>query len=125
MGLAREDVEDMELIEEKNVSLSDKYYDDDIEVGDRIKDTLSPSVEYQIIKNSIQDQIRLLLSELDEKAALVLKLRFGLDTDEPMTLQEIGDRLNLTRERIRQIEKKAMRKLARSHRLQQVRGYLN
>ena len=125
MGLTREDVEDMEIIEEKNVSLSDKYYDDDIEVGDRIKDTLSPSVEYQIIKNSIQDQIRLLLSELDEKEALVLKLRFGLDNDEPMTLQEIGDRLNLTRERIRQIEKKAMRKLARSHRLQQVRGYLN
>ena len=125
MGLTREDIEDMEIIEEKNVSLSDKYYDDDIEVGDRIKDTLSPSVEYQIIKNSIQDQIRLLLSELDEKEALVLKLRFGLDNDEPMTLQEIGDRLNLTRERIRQIEKKAMRKLARSHRLQQVRGYLN
>ncbi len=125
MGLSREDVEDMELIEEKNVSLSDKYYDDDIEVGDRIKDTLSPSVEYQIIKNSIQDQIRRLLSELDEKEALVLKLRFGLDYDEPMTLQKIGDRMNLTRERIRQIEKKAMRKLARSHRLQQVRGYLN
>ena len=57
MGLSREDVEDMELIEEKNVSLSDKYYNDEIEVGDRIKDTLSPSVEYQIIKNSIQDQI--------------------------------------------------------------------
>jgi len=125
MGIAREDVEDMELIEEKNVSLSDKYYDEDIEVGDRIKDTLSPSVEYQIIKNSIQDQIRQLLEELDEKETLVLKLRFGLDDNEPKTLQEIGDRLKLTRERIRQIEKKAMRKLARSHRLQQLRGYLN
>jgi len=125
MSISREDVEDMELIEEKNVSLSDKYYDEDIEVGDRIKDTLSPSVEYQIIKNSIQDQIRLLLAELDEKEALVLKLRFGLDDNEPRTLQEIGDMLNLTRERIRQIEQKAMRKLARSHRLQQLRGYLN
>jgi RNA polymerase primary sigma factor len=55
----------------------------------------------------------------------VLKLRFGLDDDRPQTLQEIGTKLNLTRERIRQIEQKAKRRLARSHNLQQLRGYLN
>jgi len=55
----------------------------------------------------------------------VLKLRFGLDDDQPQTLQEIGDKLNLTRERIRQIEQKAKRKLSRSHQLRQLRGYLN
>ena len=55
----------------------------------------------------------------------MLKLRFGLDDDRPQTLQEIGDRLGLTRERIRQIEQKAMRKLSRSHQVQQLRGYLN
>ena len=125
MGITSEDVEDMEILAEKKISLSDKYFDEDVEVGDRIKDTLSPSVEYQIIKNSIQDQIRQLLEKLEEKEALVLKLRFGLDDDIPRTLQEIGDMLNLTRERIRQIEQKAMRKLARSHRLQQLRGYIN
>lgn len=125
MRITSEDVEDMEILAEKKISLSDKYFDEDVEVGDRIKDTLSPSVEYQIIKNSVQDQIRQLLEELDEKEALVLKLRFGLDDDMPRTLQEIGDMVNLTRERIRQIEQKAMRKLARSHRLQQLRGYIN
>lgn len=125
IGITSEDVEDMEILAEKKISLSDKYFDEDVEVGDRIKDTLSPSVEYQIIKNSIQDQIRQLLEKLEEKEALVLKLRFGLDDDIPRTLQEIGDMLNLTRERIRQIEQKAMRKLARSHRLQQLRGYIN
>jgi len=125
MRITSGDVEDMEILSEKKISLSDKYFDDDVEVGDRIKDTLSPSVEYQIIKNSVQDQIRQLLEELDEKEALVLKLRFGLDDDIPRTLQEIGDMVNLTRERIRQIEQKAMRKLARSHRLQQLRGYIN
>ncbi len=126
MGLSRQDIEDLEILEEKNVSLSDKYYDDDdIEVGDRIKDTLSPSVEYQIVKNSVQEQIRRMLGELDEKEALVLKLRYGLDDDRPRTLQEIGNMLKLTRERIRQIEQKAMRKLARSQKLQQLRGYLN
>jgi RNA polymerase primary sigma factor len=66
-----------------------------------------------------------MLSELDEKESLVLKLRFGMDDDTPQTLQEIGDKMKLTRERVRQIEKKAMRKLARSSKLQQLRGHLN
>jgi RNA polymerase primary sigma factor len=82
-------------------------------------------VEYQIVKSSIQQQVREILAELDEKEALVLKLRFWLDDDWPLTLQEIGNRLNLTRERIRQIEQKAMRKLSRSRRCEQLRGYLN
>ena len=125
MGLAEADVEDLELLEERNVSLSDKCYDDDLEVEDRVSDGEAESVEYQIIKASAQQQIRDMLSVLDEKEALVIKLRFGLDDDRPMTLQEIGDRLNLTRERIRQIEQKAMRKLGRSKKLQQLRGYLN
>lgn len=120
-----ESVEDWEILSSRDISLSDKYYDDDMEVGDRIKDSLTPSVEYQIIKNSIEEQIRNILKELDDKEALVLKLRFGLEDDRTHTLQEIGNRLNLTRERIRQIEKKAMRKLSHSNKLQQLRGYLN
>jgi RNA polymerase primary sigma factor len=120
-----ENVEDMEILSGRNISLSDKYYDEDMEVGDRIKDSLTPSVEYQIVKNSIEKQIRNILKELDDKEALVLKLRFGFEDDRAHTLQEIGNRLNLTRERIRQIEKKAMRKLSHSHKLQQLRGYLN
>lgn len=120
-----ESVEDWEILSGRDISLSDKYYDDDMEVGDRIKDSLTPSVEYQIVKNSIEEQIRNILKELDDKEALVLKLRFGLEDDRTHTLQEIGNRLNLTRERIRQIEKKAMRKLSHSNKLQQLRGYLN
>jgi RNA polymerase primary sigma factor len=125
LGISETDVEDLELLEERNVSLSDKCYDDDFEIEDRISDGEAESVEYQIIKASAQHQIRDMLSVLDEKEATVLKLRFGLDDDRPMTLQEIGDRLHLTRERIRQIEQKAMRKLGRSKKLQQLRGYLN
>ncbi|MCK7484032.1 MAG: hypothetical protein M0C28_48940 [Candidatus Moduliflexus flocculans] len=125
MGITETDVEDLELLDERNLSLSDRVNDDDLEVEDRISDAASPSVEYQIIKASVQQQIRDILGELDEKEALVLKLRFGLDDDRPRTLQEIGDRLKLTRERIRQIEQKAMRKLSRSNKLQHLRGYLN
>jgi RNA polymerase primary sigma factor len=125
MGISAEDVDDLAVLEEKNVSLSDRLSDDGLEVEDRISDDLSPSVEYQIIKSSVQQQIRAMIGELDEKEAVVLKLRFGLDDDRTRTLQEIGDHLGLTRERIRQIEQKAIRKLSRSRRLQQLRGYLN
>jgi RNA polymerase primary sigma factor len=125
MGISVEDVEDLEMLEEREVSLSDRFNEDDMEMEEKISDEINPSVEYQIIKNSIEHELREMLGELDEKEALVLKLRFGLDDDQSQTLQEIGDRLHLTRERIRQIEQKAMRKLSRSHKLQQLRGYLN
>lgn len=125
MGISVEDVEDLEMLEEREISLSDRFNEDDMQMEEKISDEINPSVEYQIIKNSIEHELREILGELEEKEALVLKSRFGLDDDQPRTLQEIGDRLHLTRERIRQIEQKAMRKLSRSHKLQQLRGYLN
>ena len=125
MGITVEEVEDLELLDEKDISLSDTYFNEEREIEEKIEDNLSPSVEYQIIKNSIEEQIRELLQGLDEKEKYVLQLRFGLEDDKPRTLQEIGDKMELSRERVRQIEQKAMRKLARSHRLQQLRGYLN
>jgi len=125
MKLPAQHIEDLEIMGKKNISLSDKNFDNNMEIGDMIGDSLIPSVEYQIIKNSIQKQIRKMLNKLDEKESLVLELRFGLEDDKQYTLQEIGNRLNLSRERIRQIEKKAIRKLAQSHKIQQLRGYLN
>jgi len=125
MKLPAQYIEELEIMGRKDISLNDTIFDDNIEIGDRITDSITPSVEYQIIKNSIQGQIRKMIKELDGKESLVLKLRFGLDDDKQCTLQEIGNRLNLSRERIRQIEKKAMLKLAQSHRIQQLRGYLN
>ena len=125
MKIDEEEVGDLEILGSRDISLSDKYFNEDVEFGDKIEDSMSPSVEYRIIKNSVQAQIREILKKLDEKEKLVLKLRFGLDDDQPRTLQEIGDQLNLTRERIRQIEKKAMRKLAQSRPLQELRGSLN
>ncbi len=123
--LTPEEVDDYRMLSEKNVSLSDHLPDSDQEVEETLKDEVVPSVEYQIIKSAIEQQVREMLDELDEKEALVLRLRFGIDDNRPRTLQEIGDMLNLTRERIRQIELKAKRKLAQSHKLQQLRGYLN
>jgi len=125
MGLTVEDVADLEILDERDVSLSSRVNEDDMKMEEKISDEIAPSVEYQIIKSSIEHQIRDSLHELDDKEARVLKLRYGLDDDQPRTLQEIGGALGLTRERIRQIEQKAMRKLSGSGKLQQLRGYLN
>ena len=59
----------------------------------------------------LPDEISRLLSPLDEREREILKLRFGLDRGEPRTLEEVGEHFNLTRERIRQIEARAMSKL--------------
>ena len=91
-----------------------------------------PSARYQdedYFRSSLKTLIRDCLDELDDKEELVVRPRFGLgERDEerdPMTLKEIGDILHLSRERIRQIEAQALEKLFRSHRVQQLRGYLN
>jgi RNA polymerase sigma factor (sigma-70 family) len=74
-----------------------------------------------IHESRVDDLVRA-LAELDGREREVVCLRFGLDDDQPRTLQEIGDRLHLSRERIRQIEVRAKEKLRRSHRL---RSHLN
>jgi len=125
MKISISEVEELEVLGNKEISLSDHFYDDNVELGEKIEDSLSPSIEYRIIKDSVQEQIREMIKELGKKEAFVLKLRFGIDSEGPMTLQEIGNQLHLTRERIRQIEKKAMKKLSQSQKLQQLRGYLN
>jgi RNA polymerase primary sigma factor len=84
-----------------------------------------PSAELELIRTSFEEQVRAMVSHLDEKEREVIKLRFGLDGDEPRTLQEIGESLGLSRERIRQIESKAKEKLRRSHEVQGLRGALN
>ena len=78
------------------------------------------------MKSSFEEQIRrAMLEELDEKERGVISMRFGLDGEDPRTLQEIGEALGLSRERIRQIESKAKEKLRRSRLAQGLRGALN
>ena len=125
MGLSVQDVEDLEILAEKRISLSDRAHSDDLTMEEKLSDELTPSVEQQIVKSSVERQVREMIAGLEEKEARVLKLRFGLEGKSPQTLQKIGNTLHLTRERVRQIEQRAIRKLAQSQKLQQLRGYLN
>jgi len=113
----------------RDVSLSDRlgveHDDSGPELGDLIESP-SPPIEDDLVRQSMVERVRAVLSELDDKEREVVELRFGLDRDGEMrTLQEIGEALHLSRERIRQIEARAKEKLRRSKRANELRSYLN
>ena len=76
------------------------------------------------MSESLHAEIEKALSKLSEHEAEVIKLYFGLSNEQPMTLEEIGDRFNLTRERIRQIKEKAIRRLRNATRSKDLKKYL-
>jgi len=126
-SLSLQEVEELLKVAGDDLSLSSTVGEDGtLELGDTLEQETIPSVEMELMKSSFEEQIRrAMLEELDEKEQGVIKMRFGLDGEEPRTLQEIGEELGLSRERIRQIESKAKEKLRRSHLAQGLRGALN
>jgi RNA polymerase sigma factor (sigma-70 family) len=86
-----------------------------------LEDSVTP-IEEKMIRQADLDELTAALGDLNGKEREVVRLRFGLGDDQPRTLQEVGDRLSLSRERVRQIESCAKEKLRRSARL---RSHLN
>ena len=84
---------------------------EDAELGDVVEDRSAESPFEVAATALLPEEISRLLAPLDEREREILKLRFGLDRGEPRTLEEVGEHFNLTRERIRQIEARAMSKL--------------
>lgn len=85
--------------------------DGEITLSDMVADTHNPTPDEAVLDADNIRQLMDLLENIDEREAAILRLRYGLDGDEPMTLKEIGQRIGLTRERVRQIEHEALRKL--------------
>ena len=86
---------------------------------------MMPAVEDELVHEAVADQLHKAINELGPKERLVMRMRFGLEGGEPQTLQEIGDRLKLSRERVRQIESPRQGEAAASVRLQGMKSALN
>lgn len=86
--------------------------DTGLTMGDMVMDERQKSPDEALVDHDIMKHALHLLEKLDSREATVLRMRFGLDGHEPMTLKEIGTTLGLTRERVRQIESEALRSLA-------------
>lgn len=97
--------------------------EDDSHLGDFIKDDTIMGPEDAAAYTMLQDQIQKLLTTLSEREQRVLILRFGLLDGRTRTLEEVGKEFNVTRERIRQIEAKALRKLRHPNRARMLRGF--
>lgn len=91
---------------------------------DVIESDLQPSPDYFLMDESLKEEISRALSTLSEREAEVIKLYFGLDTENSLTLEEIGEKFNLTRERVRQIKEKAIRRLRHTSRSKNLKAYL-
>ena len=122
----KDEVERLLLAAGDDVSLSTAVGDDGtLELGDTLEQDSVPSAEVEMIRTSFERRIQDMVGGLDDKEREVIRMRFGLDGDEPKTLQEIGETMGLSRERIRQIESRAKEKLRRSREAAGLRGYLN
>ena len=80
-------------------------------LNELLADEKTPSPEATVLSRADAEVIQRLLSRIDDREATILKLRYGLDKQEPLTLKEIGVKVGLTRERVRQLERDALRKL--------------
>ncbi len=91
---------------------------------DVIQDQRQPAPDNQLMDESLRIEVRRALATLSEREAQVIRLYFGLDQEHSLTLEEIGEKFNLTRERVRQIKEKAIRRLRHASRSKQLRAYL-
>jgi RNA polymerase primary sigma factor len=123
LNLKEEEVKEMQSYMSDTSSLDVQVGDEeDTTIGSLIADNHAMNPEDSYINNSLHDMIIEIVDTLSEREAEIIKLRFGLNNGKPMTLEEVGQAYGLTRERIRQIEAKALRKLrhpARSNMLKE------
>ncbi len=91
---------------------------------DVIQDSRQPSPDHILMDESLKEEVRRALKTLTDREAQVIRLYFGLDREHSLTLEEIGEKFNLTRERVRQIKEKAIRRLRHASRSKHLRTYL-
>lgn len=98
--------------------------DEDSELGEMIPDEGAKTIEEIVSEKMLKEELEQALSSLTSREQKVIRLRYGLDDARERTLEEIGKEFNLTRERIRQIEAKALRKLAHSSKSRKLKDFI-
>ena len=126
MTQAEEKVREIMKIAQDPVSLETPIgEEEDSHLGDFIPDDDAPAPAEAAAYSLLKEQIEEVLGSLNEREQKVLKLRFGLEDGRARTLEEVGKEFDVTRERIRQIEAKALRKLRHPSRSKKLRDYLD
>lgn len=126
MNMSEEKVREIMKIAQDPVSLETPIgEEEDSHLGDFIPDEDAPAPAEAAAYSLLKEQIEEVLGTLNDREQKVLKLRFGLDDGRARTLEEVGKEFDVTRERIRQIEAKALRKLRHPSRSKKLRDYLD
>jgi len=119
------EVSDTLKISSKHVSVDAPFSQgEENRLLDVIKNDEQPSPDNMLLSESLKTEIARALSTLVEREAEVLRLYYGIETEHSMTLEEIGEKFNLTRERVRQIKEKAIRRLRHASKSKHLRTYL-
>ena len=125
-GMTPEKVREIQKISLEPVSLETPIgEEDDSHLGDFIEDEGAMSPDDYAANELLKDELNEVLLELTDREEKVLRLRFGLDDGRTRTLEEVGKEFNVTRERIRQIEAKALRKLKHPSRSKRLKDFLD
>lgn len=125
MEISVEKVMEIQKIAQDPVSLETPIgEEDDSHLGDFIQDEDSPAPQDSAAHTLLREQLEEVMDTLTPREAMVLKLRFGLEDGKARTLEEVGKQFDVTRERIRQIEAKALRKLRHPSRSKKLRDYM-
>ena len=126
MDMTEEKVRRVLKIAKEPISMESPVGDDeDSHLGDFIEDENAEKPLDQTINDGLSDSTRDILSSLTPREAKVLRMRFGIDMNTDHTLEEVGKQFDVTRERIRQIEAKALRKLRHPSRAQNLKSFLD
>ena len=126
LEMSVEKVMEIQKIAQDPVSLETPIgEEDDSHLGDFIQDEDSPAPHDSAAYTLLREQLEEVMNTLTPREAKVLKLRFGLEDGKARTLEEVGKEFEVTRERIRQIEAKALRKLRHPSRSKKLRDYMN